>query len=197
MNKKDMLGLVIGDGYISKSGALTIRHGLKQREYLEYKYSEMKKLYEGRNFHLTEVPSQNGVQLSVCDAKLFKAWRKWIYPQGKKLFTSKLLNKLTPQAIAFWYCDDGSMYYKKRNGRIHAIECVISTCCSLDEINTIIDYFNDKWNISMTRKKENQLYSVRFGTKSARTFVDHFGSYVPSCMSYKIDKVKDFKGNWL
>lgn len=197
MRKIDLLGCVLGDGYISKKGVLTMRHSYKQKTYLEYKYAFCQEIYKGRNFHLVDVPTQNGIQFSVSDASTFKHWRKWYYPEGKKRITQQLLNRLTKQAIAFWFCDDGSMSFKKRkNGSIAAVDCTISTYCSDAETDLIIDYFKTVWGMRLTKKRNKKLYSVRFGTKEGRTFVALFGDFIPECMSYKISKLKNFTGTY-
>lgn len=195
--KRDLLGIMLGDGYISKKGVLTVRHSIKQKEYLMFKYNFCKEHYKGRDFNIVNVSSQNGIQFGLSDKKTFTIWRKLYYPDGKKFISKSLLNRLTKQAIAFWYCDDGSMYFKKRRNVIHAVECVISTCCSKTEAENVCSYFLNTWNIKMTLKHMKGKYSVRFGTKEARKFMHIFGSYIPDCMSYKMDKLEGFKGNWL
>lgn len=195
MRKRDILGMAIGDGHLrvrkGHSASLSVGHSIKQVEYLMYKYQYCCELYPNKNFtpYIIDMNPYTGVRFEISDSKLFRIWHSWLYKNNTKTFTKKVLEKLTPEAIAFWYCDDGSMYYKKRNGKIHAVECVISTCCTKNEAEIVRDYFDARWNIKMTIKKDSGHYSLRFGTNSARQFVQHFGQHVPECMSYKIDKV--------
>ena len=195
MRKRDMLGMAIGDGTLrsrhGKGSELTVGHSIKQVDYLMYKYQYCCDLYPNKDFtpSIVDMNPYVGVRFSVSDSKLFRIWHKWLYKNNTKKNKKKVLDKLTPEAIAFWYCDDGSMYYKKRNGKIHAVECVISTCCTKNEAEIVRDYFGAKWGVEMTIKKDSGHYSVRFGTKAARVFVSHFAQYVPDCMAYKVNKV--------
>lgn len=197
MNKNDLLGFLLGDSYISPKGVLTTRHSYKQKEYLEFKYKYCQELYPDRNFSLVDVPLQDGIQFGISDASTFSKWREEYYPNGKKIISIDWLKKLSKQAIAFWFCDDGSSYYKKYKGNITAIESVISTCCSEAEVDIIISYFKEFWNVKMSKKKDKNLYSLRFGTKEGRKFADLFGSHIPGCMKWKISKFEDFKGKYI
>jgi hypothetical protein len=161
---------------------------------LEFKHNFCKQLWTGRNFEIFEVKSQNGFQFGVSDASLFKNWRSFYYSNGVKTISKAWLNRLTKQAIAFWFCDDGSTSFKKRNGKTNAVECSISTCCSEAEANLVIDYFNNKWNIPMSKKRDSGKFSVRFGTKVGRRFVDEFIEFIPECMQYKTNKLINFSG---
>ncbi len=194
--KDDLLGFLIGDSYISPKGCLTTRHSYKQKEYLEYKYDLFRNLYPERKFNICHVESQKGFQFGVSDAKLFKEWRKLYYPNGIKTISRDWLDKLTHQAIAFWFCDDGSTSFKKNNGEIGAIECTISTCCTENEVEEIILYFKEKWDIVVRKRKDSGKFSIRFGTKTGRKFMNLFGEYVPSCMNYKISKFDNFIGKY-
>ena len=117
MRKIDLLGCLIGDSYISPRGVLVMRHSCKQKEYLEFKHDFCKQLWPGRNFEIFEVKSQNAFQFGVSDASLFKNWRRFYYPNGVKTISKTWLDRLTKQAIALWFCDDGSTSFKKKDGK--------------------------------------------------------------------------------
>lgn len=196
MRKIDLLGCLIGDSYISPKGVLITRHSLKQKEYLEFKYSFCKHLYPGRNFKIFEVKTQNAYQFSLSDSTLFRNWRNFYYPNGVKTISKIWLERLTKQGVAFWFCDDGSTSFKRKNGKVTSIECSISTCCSEYESELVIDYFQNKWNISMSKKRDSGKFSVRFGTKVGRKFVEEFEEFIPNCMKYKTDKLVNFSGSY-
>lgn len=195
MEKIDILGMMLGDGCVSKKGVLAISHSIKQKDYCEFKYNKIKEIYSESKSQIRNIKSNkmDACRFYISDAKFFKKWREILYSNnGKKNYTRDFLNLLTKQAVAFWYCDDGSMYYKKRNGKIKAIESVIATCCSIEEIEILIDYFYSKWGIKMTKKKEKKgkYYSLRFGTGESKKFIDLFGKFIPECMKYKKEKIE-------
>ena len=66
---------------------------------------------------------------------------------NQKTFSNELLECLTPEGIAWWYMDDGSMSFKRRNERIHSIIVTLNTYETLEKNQRIVDYFKNKWNI--------------------------------------------------
>jgi hypothetical protein len=55
-----------------------------------------------------------------------------LYYDKKKIFTKKILNHLTSEAIALWWMDDGTMStdYRKSTGKITSRKFVLATFCS-------------------------------------------------------------------
>lgn len=194
MEQSALLGMVLGDSYISLKGVLVTRHCLQQRPYLIQKLEFCRALYPHKTFNLVEVPSQNAAQFGVCDAKKFKIWRSQFYPQGKKVISTGILRRLTLQGLAFWYCDDGSLSVKKRNGVAHALEARLSTCCSFEEAQLVCDIFKERWDLNATVCRDHKLFSVRWGTKTARKVSDLLAEYVIPSMQYKLAKPGFEKG---
>ena len=196
--KADLIGLILGDGHLKNNGQLTIIHSEKQYEYLKFIKEKIDEIYPNKNINICKVSNQDAYRIYLSDSSYFKQLWELIYSNnGKKYYTSEVLECLTEQAIAFWFCDDGSMYYKKRDGIPHAIDSVIATCCSEEEVHILINYFQNNWGIKCTKKREkNNLFSIRTGTKGSKKFIDIFGLYIPDCMLYKKDKVLNFKSNF-
>lgn len=42
-------------------------------------------------------------------------FRNLFYPNGEKIVSQEILNQVTPQALAIWYMDDGSLYRQSQN----------------------------------------------------------------------------------
>lgn len=198
MEKIDILGMMLGDGCVTKNGTLAISHSIKQKQYCEFKYNKIKEIYSKSRMQMKDIISNkmDACRFYISDVPFLKKWREKLYSNdGKKHYTREVLECLTKRAIAFWYCDDGSMYYKKkRNGRISSIESVIATCCSIEEIEILIEYFSNKWGIKMTKKREKKgkYFSLRFGTSESKKFIDLFGEFIPECMKYKKEKIETF-----
>jgi hypothetical protein len=108
-----ILSLTLGDGclhYIRNNGktygGLTIEHGIAQRDYQEWKAKLLSNL-TGRNVKARISKHGKAIQLSVC-MKRFRAWRKWLYPNGKKDVARILKYIENPWfAVAVWLMDDG------------------------------------------------------------------------------------------
>lgn len=192
-----LIAMTLGDGYIReknskvkgyKSYKLAITHCAAQKEYLEYKRELLKECFESRIPKIREIDNNGhlGYSLEKGD-KYLRIIYKRLYRNGKKVILRKTLDLLTPHAIAIWYMDDGSCYYKRdKEGKIKSIETVISTYCSESEIYTIIDYFKEVWGVEWKIKKNKGKYSLRIGKKESVVFFDIIREHVHESMLYKL-----------
>lgn len=184
------LGMAIGDGTINKNGYLAIRHSIKQKEYLEWK----RKLLKINGFNCTEVYycNNNGYcayEFRTFNNKSFLSIRKLLYKNSKKSISLKALNRLTGLELAIWYMDDGSITTDSRRSVL-----TISTCVTKEENQVIIDYLNNKWDISFGQRKIRNSYALICGTKEARKFIKIVEPFLNQieCMKYKLN-VKPLK----
>ena len=80
-----------------------------------------------------------------------------------------------------YYMDDGHINYRKANGKVHGFYIKIATCIPKEELQIIIDYFKEVWNIEFYMfhegKKENS-YSLCCGTKEGIKFINIVKPYV-------------------
>lgn len=193
-----LIGLLIGDGTISNNNVFKLAHSKEQKDYLEWKIKQLKD--SGiRNNGLKTYISSNGynkgkevyyTQLNIIP--FIKVLRRVVYKPFKKLGNRKLLNRLSAREIAIWYMDDGHINYRKTKNRIHGFYIKITTCLPKEELQIIIDYFKEVWDIQFYMfhegKKENS-YSLCCGTKEGIKFINIVKQYVeqvPS-MKYKIE----------
>ena len=110
-----------------------------------------------------------------------KVLRRVVYKNGKKTFSRKLLNRLDAKGIAIWFMDDGHINIRKNKGRPCGFYIKISTCEPKKEVQTIIDFFKEQWNINFYMfhegKKEDS-YSLCCGTKEGLKFIELVKPYV-------------------
>lgn len=176
-----LIAMLLGDGTICSNYVFKLSHGDKQKEYLEWKIKQLNE-HGIRNNGLKSYTSTCGfnlgktvyyTQLSVIP--FIKTLRRVCYKPYKILGNRKLLNRLDAKGIAIWFMDDGNLNPKKREGVIKGFYIKISTCLPKDQVQIIIDYFKEEWNISFYMfhegKKEDS-YSLCCGTKEGRKFLD-------------------------
>lgn len=176
-----LIAMLLGDGTICSNYVFKLSHGDKQKEYLEWKIKQLDE-HGIRNNGLKSYTSTCGfnlgktvyyTQLSVIP--FIKTLRRVCYKPYKILGNRKLLNRLDAKGIAIWFMDDGNLNLKKREGVIKGFYIKISTCLPKDQVQVIIDYFKEEWNISFYMfhegKKEDS-YSLCCGTKEGRKFLD-------------------------
>ena len=183
-----LIGMLLGDGTISNNNVFKIAHSESQKEYLEWKVKQLKeagirnngiKSYIKTRGYTTGVPVYY-TQLNTMP--FIKVLRKVFYKEKKILGNRKLLNRLDAKGIAIWYMDDGHINIRKtKDGRPMGFYIKISTCEPKQEVQTIIDFFKEQWDINFYMfhegKKEDS-YSSCCGTKEGLKFIDIVKPYV-------------------
>lgn len=180
-----LIGLLLGDGTISNNYVFKLSHCEQQRDYIEWKIKLL-----GNNGIRT-----NGVKeyISTCGYNsskkvlytqlsiipFIKVLRRVFYRPKKILGNRKLLNRLSAQEIAIWYMDDGCINIRKSKNKIHGFYIRIATCLPEKELQVIIDYFKEVWNISFYKISEGKgTYSLCCGTKEGIKFINIVKPYV-------------------
>lgn len=194
MNVK-LLAYCLGDGTIGKNYYLMIRHCAAQKEYIEWKKSEISKIipcsnvtfinnggYPAYDIH-TKTNKSNERDLKEIKERLYSN-------NGKKYFSEDIVNELDAYCFGILYMDDGSLTAKYRNGKIHAYDLTISLCCSKEECERFIVKLQSI-DIKFTIKKDKNRYSIRCGTKSARKFIAYIQtSNIPILNCFRDTKFK-------
>lgn len=205
-----LIALLLGDGTIckgknSKSCSMKIHQGRKQEEYARWKAEQLDKFgipnsgvveYK-MSTNFTHGEKWSSYVCRINSNPFVNVLRRVIYKPEGKIFSRKLLNRLTPLGIAIWYMDDGSLNFKKHTRvdgtkKIHGLFLRISTCLPKAILQTYIDYFKEEWNVNFYMYHEGSKpdsYSLNCGTNEAIKFINIVAPYVnevPS-MRYKIE----------
>jgi hypothetical protein len=202
-----LVGMVLGDGCLRvrrrlKNGKypyiqseFRMKHSYKQRAYLEHKAEIIAAMFGGMcKVHDTYVMLK-GVRheqvLATKSNKYFRILYKVMYPDGKKTYTRRVLDYLTPHGIALWYLDDGHARTNVNSeGWISSCSTEIATCCSLEEVEIIKTYFKEKHDISVKLFLHHKdQWSIRMNTADSKKFAMLIAPYVPACMMYKMAHV--------
>lgn len=183
-----LIALLFGDGTICSNNVFKLAHSETQKDYLEWK---IKQLNDSgiRNCGLKSYVKKCGyttgglvyyTQLNVIP--FIKVLRRIFYKPNKVLGNRKMLNRLDDRGIAIWYMDDGYINIRKnKTGRPMGFYIKISTCLPKQELQTVIDYFAEVWNIKFYMfhegKKEDS-FSLCCGTKEGIKFINIIKKYV-------------------
>ena len=182
-----LIGMLLGDGTICSNNVYKLCHSIEQEDYLKWK---IKLLNENgiRNNGLKYYTSSCGYNIgkTVCYTQLniipfIKVLRRVCYKGKKIVGNRKLLNRLSAQEIAIWYMDDGHINIRINHGKPCGFYIKISTCEPKSEVQTIIDYFREVWNINfymIHEGKKEDSYSLCCGTKEGLKFIDIIKPYV-------------------
>lgn len=197
-------GTLLGDSSIQERNfgrcRLKMCHGMKQKDYLEFKKEKLKPFVIQTSASMCEsngfagaLPSFHYNSITHQDfANLYGLF--YIKSKGKKrkYINMNILNRLEPTAILYWFLDDGCYKYQpKKSTHI----CFLSTqCFTLQEHKMLKKWFWRKWRIEtvISYDKIHKAYILRFKKKALenfnKLFLKPFKHFVPSCLHYKFPK---------
>lgn len=206
-----LYGLCLGDGHVSnrirfkdgkyryESASLMIGHSFKQYEYLKWKRDKVFSLLGGKKNkiavfdHLVKGKFYKSCRFQRTH-KYFRIIHKELYRGKRKYLSKNILNKLSPEALAIFYMDDGSMRANKnKEGNISSVSTEIALYVTEEECDNFINYIRDTYNITFKKAFDKRFpeigYFVRLNTKESRKFISLIRKYMHESMLYKIDKL--------
>ena len=183
-----LIALLLGDGTICNNNVFKLAHAEQQKDYLEWKIKQLNDAGIRNNGLKTYVKTcgyNTGVNVYYTQLNIIpfiKVLRRIFYKPKKVLGNRKLLNRLDARDIAIWYMDDGHINIRKdKNGRPMGFYIKIATCLPKNELQIIIDYFKEVWDVNFYMfhegKKEDS-FSLCCGTKEGLKFINIIKKYV-------------------
>ena len=175
--KNILIGCILGDGHIQPKGKVIIEQSAKQKEYLMWKYAELKNLaYSAMPREIVRKDKRNSKEYHSFVFYLrqyFRPWREIFYSGNKKIFPEKLY--LSPQSLAVWYMDDGSWSDKR---------CIISTESFGEASRKVIqNSLYEQFSLE-TVIRSNKKLLVR--QNSVNKFCELVSPYIIPSMKYKV-----------
>jgi hypothetical protein len=190
-----ILEMLIGDGHLDKDGRISLKHSKKQEEYLEWKRSLLVDfLYMSKVKCRVDflVDKKERKSYTICTSrsgreKFLKLYREVLYPNNKKkMYTKKILSRLSSRGLAIWYMDDGNLFIRKNS---NYAQITLNTYCSKEEAEVIVDFFSSVWKVNFRIRKHRGKYIVDTrGYGETCKFLDIIRPYVKEvpCMGYKL-----------
>lgn len=183
-----LIALLLGDGTICNNNVFKLAHAEQQKDYLEWKIKQLNDAGIRNNGLKTYVKTcgyNTGVNVYYTQLNIIpfiKVLRRIFYKPKKVLGNRKLLNRLDAKGVAIWYMDDGHINIRKdKNGRPMGFYIKIATCLPKNELQIIIDYFKEVWDVNFYMfhegKKEDS-FSLCCGTKEGLKFINIIKKYV-------------------
>lgn len=183
-----LIALLLGDGTICNNNVFKLAHAQQQKDYLGWKIKQLNDAGIRNNGLKTYVKTcgyNTGVNVYYTQLNIIpfiKVLRRIFYKPKKVLGNRKLLNRLDARGIAIWYMDDGHINIRKdKNGRPMGFYIKIATCLPKNELQIIIDYFKEVWDVNFYMfhegKKEDS-FSLCCGTKEGLKFINIIKKYV-------------------
>lgn len=190
MNKK-LLAFSLGDGHVRPNGELDIKHCLEQKEYCLWKYEQLREYCTNNPPREKSQGQYDYITFNTRHLDSLKEIRKKLYGVlGKKYFSKEIVDNMDWFSFAVLYMDDGSLTAKKREGKIHAYDLVISIYGEKSECENLINKLNSFDGLKFGLKFNKNKYSIRCGTKSARKFLEYIKPYCPNFKCFSNTKFK-------
>jgi len=185
-----LMAMVMGDGCLKKNNVLSITHCGRQKDYLTFKAELLAEVLGVDVPKVYQTEHEYESWRFNKGHKLFRIYRNWIYKNDIKTFKLDWLRYITPQGLAIWYMDDGSLIAKKRNGKIHAFELYISTYLSKEENQVLIDWLFDTYKVKFNQNQSKGKYRLRCSTHEARKFIELVKPFIVPCLEYKVSMTR-------
>ena len=166
------------------SARLRIHQGEKQREYVFWKYNQLKN-------HVIKEPRRIK---AGHDSKRNKDWYSWyfhtktleglgvlyhwFYRDGVKVLPETIFETLTSRALAIWFMDDGSNTNESYTISTH--------CFPLKDQIRIVNFLKEKYGITATIIKDRSKFKIAIGRHEYSKLNSIIEPFIIPSMIYKI-----------
>lgn len=207
--KQIIIGSLLGDGCICKTGDFREKHSLAQEQYLKWKAEKLGHIiadvsrYDALDKRNGEISS--GYLLRTITHTYLLDMEKKFYIRNDlndrvKIIPEDIANYLNPLVLAIWFMDDGYTDWGYRNGtkphKNSLPSCFLCTDCFQPEeiFNLIIaikKIFNINAQIYMHTKSSNRSPSkirIKFNTIESQKFIKIISEHMQKELLYKINE---------
>jgi len=185
-----ILGSLLGDGHLRRPpGVLFSTKGCdKSKDYVFWKYEELKpsglfsrppKSSPGR----ARTGTTRSWSFYSKRNSVFNEYRQLFYPNGKKIVTREILNKLDNLGLAVWYMDDGSRSKAKKHVRL------ATQSFGQEGFEVISEWLWEKYRLhsfpDIRRNSSRMGWALRFRMEDSKRFLGITRPHMIPCMSGK------------
>lgn len=186
-----LIGTILGDGFLQKTGEknarLRLEHSQKQKDYVLWKGNIFGRLFQGKPNLLERIHPKSGETYKYCRwqssaGPAFGKWRKYFYPNGKKITPNDIGEILTePISLAVWYMDDGYFNKIDRNSYIYLGRI------TRDEVEILQKAIEKNFGIVATiYDKKNKGFALFFGAMQTKKLQNLIGPFIIESLQYKL-----------
>lgn len=174
LEKEVIIGCLLGDGTLSKSGKhfrLRIEHAEKHKEYVEWKFNLLKRICISK---IQYVPTHFSFRFGTIGHPEITLLRHRWYLSSKQIVNDFALTSLM---LAIWFMDDGTKHRDTVDISVHNFSAE-----SIVNLRKQILQFGIETTVN-SDTKGNRLYILK---KSYPNFKRLVSPYIVKCMEYKL-----------
>lgn len=187
-----IVGKLLGDGHLEsqdegRTYRLKIEHSIKQKEYVDWLYEELKNLV-GKPPYIKKRGEFKSYGFFTYSLGSLRFYGHQFYSGNKKIIP-KLIHKLiNPLVLAIWFMDDGS--YKSLDHKTYIIHTL---GYSKKDLNLLKEAFKKKFDIDVALHRQSNKWRIYIKSASANLFRSIIYPYIISSMKYKLGEHKPKK----
>ena len=174
-----LIGSLLGDAYVSPRGQIQLEQSSIQKEFLFWKYSELKSLAYGSPIETIRFDrryNKSYITWRFWLRQYFRSWRGLFYPQGVKVIPNEVFNKIGPFSLAVWYMDDGNLSH-------HRCLTIATNQFEIANIRQLLIALRKRFDIVATVTNQRRIYIT---SGSVDTFFNIISPFIISSMKYKL-----------
>lgn len=197
--KRMAYGSLMGDSFRMSPSSLKMKHSIKQRYHLLWKYDNMIEHISPHSFSLSSaVDKRNGNSnyafhfYTNANTDIENIISEF-YPDGAKVISDSIMENLNELSLACWFMDDGTTRWYEEQGWNATCEF-----CTDDfpheSILVIMRSMKEKWGLTASIRKNGAKkdgtakYRIRLKVDDTQSFFDMVRPHVIPSMLYKIDR---------
>jgi hypothetical protein len=191
-----LIGTLLGDGHLEtqnqgKTYRLKIEHSVKQRAYVNWFYQAFQEWVRTPPRARVRTVTFRGVSkeyerigFATLSTGSLRFYAEQFYQDGKKVVPKLIHRWITPQALAVWYMDDGSIKSSKHKSvflNTHSFED--------HELKRLQKALEDRYGIKTKIRKQKDGKQLYLLSETVDLFLREIEPYIIPSMQYKLPKV--------
>jgi len=175
--KAIIVGCLLGDGTMrcKTNALLEINHSIKQKEYVEWKYNELKNIVSTQPHIRFSNAGRIAYRFTTKSLPELTEIYRQFYRAGRKIIPDNL--KIHPLSLAVWFMDDGCKSYRAIYLNTQKF--------NITEQTKLINLLNTQFSIKASLNKDKKYYRLRIAVSSIGRFLEIINPYLLPMFRYK------------
>ena len=193
--KEILIGTILGDAHLETQDAgrtyrLKIEHSIKQREYVDWLYAELRDAVTTVPRARERLSSWNADRVYVLygfntlSVGPLRFYAKAFYANGKKIIPKMVARWLTPLALAVWFMDDGSI-----KSRSHRTVCFNTQGFDDQSVARLQSALLERYGIHTSLRRQGNGSQIYLLASTVDCFFEAIMPHVLPSMKYKVPKI--------
>lgn len=189
-----IIGSFLGDGGRMSPSIAKYKHGMEQKPYLMWKYSELKNIASVNSLAFIPYYTDTGTYSESCrfytkaNSDVEKIISSFYDDGGRKVVRRSVLDQLEPLGLAVWFMDDGKTDFGIRKKYCASPDVYICTdSFTEEECRLICEWFKAKYGIECgVARSSKKKPRIRIKYTSVDKFFSIISPFIVPCLSYKV-----------